>query len=193
LFFGNLTFWRDPWNGNHSPVANAGPDQTVEVEASGVTAVALDGSATTDPDNDELSYQWMFAGGLIAIGVNPTVEFAIGTHRITLVVRDQADAVGIDEVDVDVLAPPTSFIRGDSNGDSTVDISDAINTLGFLFTGGGEVICKDAADSNDDGSVDISDAIATLSFLFLGTPPTLPVPYPTRGSDPTPDVLGCGR
>ena len=84
-----------------------------------------------------------------------------------------------------------SFLRADSNGDGRVDISDAINTLGFLFTGTGKVTCQDAADANDDGTVDISDAISTLGFLFLSTPPTLQAPYPDRGSDPTPDPLDC--
>ena len=81
------------------------------------------------------------------------------------------------------------FLRGNSNNDSTVDISDAINTLGYLFTGTGEVTCQDAADTNDDGAVDVSDAIATLGFLFLGNPPEIKLPYPNRGLDPTSDAL----
>jgi hypothetical protein len=51
---------------NLPPTADAGPDQTVD---EGVT-VTLDGSNSSDPDNDISSYQWNQTGGL---SVTPTV------------------------------------------------------------------------------------------------------------------------
>jgi hypothetical protein len=60
------------------------------------------------------------------------------------------------------------FIRGDSNADGAVDLSDGIHTLGYLFSGtGGPPACLKAFDANDDGQVDISDALYTLRFLVL--------------------------
>lgn len=82
-----------------------------------------------------------------------------------------------------------TFIRSDTNSDTTVDISDPILTLLYLFSGG-VAGCLDAADSNDDGTVDISDAILTLAFLFSGSAAP-PVPFPACGEDPTADALGC--
>jgi hypothetical protein len=82
------------------------------------------------------------------------------------------------------------FIRGDSNGDRTIDISDAQATLGFLFLGSPRPRCLDAADANDDGALDISDPIATLIFLFLVGRP-LPPPGGAPAEDPTPDGLSC--
>lgn len=83
------------------------------------------------------------------------------------------------------------FFRGDSNRDGELDLSDAVYSLDFLFTGGPRPLCMDAADSNDDGKVDISDPIYALSHLFLGGP-ALPQPFPDPGRDPTPDdPLGC--
>ncbi|MDG2084149.1 MAG: dockerin type I repeat-containing protein, partial [Planctomycetota bacterium] len=83
----------------------------------------------------------------------------------------------------------TSFTRGDVNGDGGVDISDAIATLDYLFTGG-TISCENSTDSNDDGTLDVADGIALLGYLFSGTG-DLPMPFPTCGIDPTADALEC--
>jgi len=44
---------------NQSPVANAGPDQTVEQGAS----VTLNATGSTEPDGDQLAYYWRQTGG----------------------------------------------------------------------------------------------------------------------------------
>jgi hypothetical protein len=84
------------------------------------------------------------------------------------------------------------FVRGDSNGDDRVEVSDAVHTLEHLFLGGPAPRCPDAADANDSGRVDIADPIGTLAFLFLGAGSSLPPPFPGLGKDPTPDGLACG-
>jgi hypothetical protein len=88
--------------------------------------------------------------------------------------------------------PLTEFRRANSNFDDSVDISDALFTLVFLFLGGSGPVCDDALDANDDGTIDISDALYTLGYLFLGTSEP-PAPGPkVPGPDPTPDELTCG-
>ena len=175
----------------HPTEANAGPDQEVSADADGFGTVMLDGSATADPDGDNpLQYWWLHQGVLLAIGVTPTVLLPPGRYGLTLEVRDPVDNISTDEVQITVTGKPT-FLRADSNDDGTVDLSDAINTLGVLFRGQGRMRCEDAADANDDGEVDISDAVFTLGFLFLGNPPEIPAPSPERGIDPTPDALDC--
>ena len=101
-----------------------------------------------------------------------------------------ADSFLLVDSTLEVLPDITVFIRGDTNGDTIVDLSDAQRTLGFLFLGWDRIRCLDAADSDDDGRVNVSDAIYKLSYLFLGGP-VLPPPYPGRGSDPTEDGLEC--
>ena len=83
------------------------------------------------------------------------------------------------------------FKRGDANGDSTVDLADAVTTLGELFLGEATILCDDAADSNDDGAVNLSDAVYTLRFLFIGDA-DIPAPGPDAcGKDLTADPIGC--
>jgi len=84
----------------------------------------------------------------------------------------------------------STFIRGDANRDSFVNLADAVYTLEYLFNGGTPPPCLDAADSNDDGEINITDSIYTLAALFNGGP-LPPDPYPMKGVDPTPDGLGC--
>jgi len=97
------------------------------------------------------------------------------------------------EEDAEVLAllVEETFIRGDVNEDKTVDMSDPLAILGFLFRGTTTPACKDAADANDDGAVDITDPIRILFSLFLGAP-SLAAPYPDEGFDPTEDPVVCG-
>jgi DNA-binding beta-propeller fold protein YncE len=83
------------------------------------------------------------------------------------------------------------FLRGDSNADGRIDLSDVIFQLGCLFRGTRCPGCQDAADANDDGGVDIGDPIFLLNFQFRGGPRP-PDPGPSEcGPDPTEDVLDC--
>ena len=88
------------------------------------------------------------------------------------------------------LPPKVPFVRGDANGDGSIDITDAIFTLGFLFLGGGAPPCEDAADADDRGTLEITDAVYLLNFLFSGGPEP-PPPHEVEGEDPTEDLLGC--
>ena len=93
-----------------------------------------------------------------------------------------------------VLAPSVraegqSFVRGAVNQDASLDISDPVALLLYLFIGGDPPACADAADSDDDGRLLLNDAILTLDHLFRGGAP-LAAPR-SCGADPTDDALGC--
>lgn len=104
------------------------------------------------------------------------------------------DPVCIDEVVLqygeDAPTDPV-FHRGDADGSGEINVTDAIFKLGFLFLGGPEPQCLDAADANDDGQLNITGGIYILNWLFLGGP-VPPAPGPTSepcGPDPTEDPL----
>ncbi len=80
------------------------------------------------------------------------------------------------------------FRRGDSDGDGTLDLTDAFSILNRLFLSGPPPGCPDALDVNDSGDLDLTDAISLLGWLFLsGDAPS--APGPTCGLDPTWDGL----
>jgi hypothetical protein len=92
------------------------------------------------------------------------------------------------------------FVRGDVDSDGILNITDPVNILSFLFTGGAAPACMDAADVDDSGGAgpDISDAVNLLSWLFLGgADPRPPSPsaadYPAAdcGPDATQDAMDC--
>jgi subtilisin family serine protease len=90
---------------NTPPVADAGPDQVVYVKGKAASApVALDASASRDPDGTLVSYQWLDADIPIATGKTVSVNLGIGTHTITLRVTDADHASAEDQVTIKVSA-----------------------------------------------------------------------------------------
>ena len=91
---------------NRTPSAQAGPNQVVQVG----TQVTLDGTASSDPEGDSLSYSWSQIGG-------PTVAFeGIDSSQpsfdapaeaavlvFQLIVTDSAGKMGTDQVQITVL------------------------------------------------------------------------------------------
>ena len=100
---------------NGPPVADAGADDTAECASPTGTSYALDGSGSSDPDGDGLSYAWYEGGSLIATGVAPNVVLSLGSHTIELVVNDGLLDSDPDEVTIEVVdttAPVISLVGG---------------------------------------------------------------------------------
>jgi hypothetical protein len=62
----------------------------------------LDGSGSSDSDGTIVSYEWSENSAVIATGVNPQVDLAVGVHSITLTVTDDDGATDADEVIITV-------------------------------------------------------------------------------------------
>ena len=68
---------------NTAPVANAGLAQTLECSSPQGAPVRLDGSASTDADNDPLTYRWTDASGAV-VGTEAIVDLTSATWRSDL-------------------------------------------------------------------------------------------------------------
>jgi hypothetical protein len=93
---------------NTPPTADAGPDQLVSAGQNCLAVVTLDGSSSTDPDGDPLTYKWSGSFGTVT-GVSPQVSLGLGSHIVTLTVTDNYGASESDTVTILVVdtAPPT--------------------------------------------------------------------------------------
>ena len=61
--------------------------------------------------------------------------------------------------------------------------------LNWLFQGGSEPGCQDAADIDDSGVIDLTDAVRLLDFLFRGGPEPPAPGSEACGEAPTADEL----
>jgi hypothetical protein len=140
---------------------------------------------------DQLSPDGTATGDSIAsftrVGVRiPLFEIDDTAHLARLVLGETWD---------DVVPPPavagTAFLRADSNADGAVNLTDAVFALNYLFVGGPEPSCLDAADADDNGDVTITDAVFTLNGLFVGGPQPPSPGTASCGLDPSDDDLDC--
>jgi LmbE family N-acetylglucosaminyl deacetylase len=99
-------FWQDDL-ANHAPTAEAGPGQSVASSA----PVTLDGSGSSDPDGDPLTYQWTQTGGpsvslSSALAATPSFTAPTGPASLTfsLVVSDGEATSLADSVTITVQA-----------------------------------------------------------------------------------------
>ena len=108
--------------------------------------------------------------------------------------RDGSDGTG--SVYLVKFAPDASVTRslrrGDADDNGTVQLTDAVRILDFLFAGAAEPPCLETADADDSGAVQVTDAVRILTFLFAGGV-EIPPPGPEAcGTDPADSPhLGC--
>lgn len=116
------------------------------------------------------------------VGVTPPG----GPGTVDVVIRVGTEEVRLVDAFTYVSDAP-QLRRGDCNGDTLINITDAIGLLGYLFLGDATPPCIEACNADDDESLAISDAIFILNFLFTGGA-TISPPYPDCGEDPTPST-----
>ncbi|MCL4218778.1 MAG: PKD domain-containing protein, partial [Candidatus Hydrogenedentes bacterium] len=156
---------------NDSPVADAGPDQSVALGAT----VQLDGSGSFDPNNDPLTFAWRYIGtprgATMPVLDDPTSEMPSftpsvpGQYEFELIVDDGkghttcpgADAKVAslpDAVLITVLGPGNTPPIADAGPDQDVDIPLGETTVDVTLDGSGS--------TDSDGTV--------VAYEWTGTP-----------------------
>jgi hypothetical protein len=167
---------------NRPPQADAGPDQIVECSGHSGTSVVLDGSASSDPDGDTLSFEWRDATNtVIATTAVAPVVLPLGPHVFTLTVNDgkggtDSDTVSITAQDTtapslsvsltpDVLWPPNHKLVRISAQLTATDVCDDAPHVSLV-----SIASDEADDGRGDGHT-VTDvqgaAIGTDDRVFL--------------------------
>jgi len=138
---------------NQSPIADAGPDQTVLVH----DTVNLDGSGSTDADGDRLSYHWAFvskpsgseANLSAPSAVNPTFYIdCAGTYEVQLIVNDGSVDSLPDTVTITTEnSPPVA----NAGPDQTVFVTESVTLDG-------------------SGSTDVDGDLLTYTWSLVSIP-----------------------
>ncbi len=119
------------FNQNQPPIAVAAANPT---SGAAPLAVAFDGTASSDPDGDALTYAWDLDGdGAFDDGSAATASFTYtqpGTYTATLRVTDPSGATGTSSVTISAgNTPPAAVIDTPSAG-TTWKVGDVINFSG---------------------------------------------------------------
>jgi PKD repeat protein len=124
-----------------APTANAGGPYT---GTPGV-AVSFNASASSDPQNEALTYAWEFGDGATGTGVSPThIYTSVGTYNVSLSVTD------------------TSNLSSTANTTATIALQPPIANAGGPYTG----LPGNPVAFNGTGSSDPQNEALTYSWTF---------------------------
>ena len=172
------------------PVADAGDDQTVELDSTtNSVRVDFDGSKSYDPDDGTnpgdgiVSYDWSFGDGDGSTGSGATPSHTYtspGIYDVTLTVRDNEQVDASDTMTVAVKTPPVAV----AGGDKEVYFNSTTNSVRVDFDGS-------KSHDPDDGT-NPGDGIVSYVWSFgdeddsTGSRATPSHSYTSTDSDATP-------
>jgi len=78
---------------------------------------------------------------------------------------------GFDNMHIESPAWFSPYLRGDVNGDQTIDLGDVLHLISYLYKNGPAPDPLWVGDVNCDGLVDLGDVLYLINYLYKGGPP----------------------
>jgi len=132
---------------------------------SGEQIRATSAKAANPAAGERIKWQVIAAGGNRGTSTNFVLT---GTAGQTAVGKGTSTNFQVNQGFSQNFAAGPSYVCGDANGDATVDISDAVYLIAYIFSGGAAPNPLLAGDANCDSTVDISDAVYLIAYIFGG-------------------------
>ena len=169
---------------NRTPVAEAGPDQTVtDADGNDVEVITLDGAASYDEDGAIVTWEWAEGGTTLGTGEVLVADLGIGSHILTLTVTDNGGASAADQVLILVERPVLPVMRV-----ASIDMSLVQRYFGWVTYARARVEVVDAdgtpvagavvtghwenATSDSDAGITAVDGMTLLDSDKLRRPPS---------------------
>ena len=181
---GSITTNDNPNGNNHgngiTGASNGWIDTKFDLSAYVGQRIYFRFSYITDP---AIFYQGFYADNIYPVGIFGTqisyspitdtsyafTNKASGPYYYKVRAKDAEDQWGRYSDLVETYAK-AALIRGDANGDRTVNVGDGVYIINYIFKGGPAPVPPAAGDANCDGLTNIGDAVFIINFIFKGGP-----------------------
>ena len=164
------------------------PDSIWEGPLLGSTGAPTFFWAGFSPDSGTLYIDGAILGDGITIGgigvlatirfnaKNPVIPGECPLNFISIRARDATNSpLYYDTLNATIAI--CEYFLADANGDGTINISDAVFIINYIFVGGTAPNPLLVADANCDDAVNISDAVYIINYIFVGGDPPCRVCY----------------
>ena len=144
--------------------------------ATGVPVNVVLNWSASDPDGDDVTFDVYLGTSQPLTEVstqqtensyNPPGDLAYETaYMWQIVVKDEHGANTVGPVWHFTTQEP--WICGDANADNRLNVSDAVNLINYVFSGGLPPDPLEVGDCNCDTLVNVSDAVVIINYVFSG-------------------------
>ena len=124
-------------------------------------------------------YTWTKVGGQFPYGLNlitgdsaylSGIPNYVSIYAFQMEVKDSSIPQNYDtaHIKIAVVQSIPDYVCGDTNADETVNLSDAVYIINYVFRGGSEPDPYHSGNVNCDSTVNVSDAVWLINYIFVG-------------------------
>jgi hypothetical protein len=127
-----------------------------------------DGSIIPVSGDTQAEYYSNSAGSRYnSVDVNLDAPASDGTCSLVINLYNTTYHMGLGDIVVSgLLSNAVEVLKGDVNGDGTVDVADVVAIVNYILEKPSENFNKQAADVNGDGNIDVGDVVSVVNIIL---------------------------